>query len=76
MKLPSIISHFKNNIDNTLEICIIGKTKKEGLVRYTYEIPNGPIMHKILRKKVFCYKDWNFIKNEGELVKREICENG
>lgn len=75
MKLPQIISHFKDNIDNTLEICIMGKTKKEGLVRYTYEISNGPIIHKILRKKVFCYKDWNFIKKYGELVKREVCEN-
>lgn len=72
MKLPKIIMYFNNPVDNTLEICILGKTKKEGLVRYTYEISNGPIIHKILRKKVFGYKDWNFIKNEGELVKRGV----
>ena len=72
MRLPQIIAHFKNNVDNTLEICILGKTKKEGLVHYTYEISNGPIMQKILRKKVFCFKDWNFIKEYGELRKRDL----
>ena len=75
MKLPQIISHFKNNVDSTLEVCILSTTKKEGLVRYTYEIPNGPILHKLLRKNVFCYKDWNYIKEQGELVKREVCGN-
>ena len=75
VKLPIILSHFKNNIDNTLELCILGETKKEGFVRYTYELSNGPIMQKILRKKVFCFKDWNFIKEQGELVKREVCGN-
>lgn len=76
MKLPQIIIHFKNPVDNTLEICILGLTKKEGLVRYTYELSNGPIIHKILKKKVFCYNDWNFIKEFGELVKREVCADG
>lgn len=76
MKLPCIISQFKDNIDNTLEIRILGRTKKERFVRYVYEISNGPSIQKILNKKVFCFKDWNFIKEQGDLVKREVCENG
>ena len=76
MKLPRIISHFKNNVDSTLQICIMSTTKQDGLVRYTYWIPNGPKIQKIIRKKVFCYKDWNFIKEFGELEKKEVCENG
>ena len=75
MKLPRIISHFKN-LDNTLELCIMSTTKADGLVRYTYWIPNGIKIQKILRKKVFGYRDWNFIKKFGKLEKKEICRHG
>ena len=71
--LPIILSHFENSVDKTLEICILSRTKQDGLVKYTYWIPNGPKMQKILRKKVFGYRDWNFIKQEGKLERKEIC---
>ena len=75
VRLPTILSHFKNNIDNTLEVCILSKTKQDGLVKYTYWIANGLKMQKILRKKVFGYRDWNYVKQNGKLEKKEVCKN-
>jgi len=72
MKLP-IIVFCKKHPSNILEICIVGETKKDGVVRYTYKIPNNAYMQMIINKKVFQFKDWNFIKETGKLIKREIC---
>jgi len=73
MNLPMIVVHIKHP-NNMLEVCIMGLTKRDGTVRYTYTIPNNFTMQKILSKKFFKFKDWHFIKENGKLTKREICK--